>query len=248
MDLWEYRKSDSEQLRINNLMELVPHGLKCALDAGARDGYLSKRLAEYFDKVVALDLASPDIVHERIETKQGDISKLEFADNAFDLVLCAEVLEHIPTELLKEACQELTRVTNKYLLIGVPYDQDIRFGRTTCFSCGGKNPPWGHVNKFHEKIIEQLFPMVKVEKIEYVGQSKSETNFISTFLFDLAGNPYGTYSQEETCVHCGKKLLMPPERTFAQKVLSKIATYINRIQLQFVEIKPNWIHILMIKQ
>jgi ubiquinone/menaquinone biosynthesis C-methylase UbiE len=247
MDLKEYRKSDIEQLRINSLMDLVPSGLKKALDLGARDGYLSKKLTGYFDKVVAVDLQKPDIIDDKIESRQGDIAQLDFADNSFDLVLCAEVLEHIPTQLFEKACQELTRVANKYLLIGVPYNQDIRFGRTTCFSCGGKNPPWGHVNKFNEKVLEKLFPTMKVEKVEYVGQSTSVTNFISVFLFDLADNPYGTYSQDEACIHCGKKLLIPPERTFQQKIFSKIAVYLNRIQALFVKSRPNWIHVLLVK-
>jgi hypothetical protein len=70
---------------------------------------------------------------------------LGFADDFFDFVLCAEVLEHIPTASLSRACSELGRVSKHYVLIGVPYRQDIRVGRTTCWSCRKKNPPWGHI-------------------------------------------------------------------------------------------------------
>ena len=46
----------------------------------------------------------------------GDVTNLDFPDRSFDCVFCAEVLEHIPVNLLEVACRELTRVTNEYLV------------------------------------------------------------------------------------------------------------------------------------
>lgn len=247
MNLEEYRNRESEKLRVSQLMSLIPHNRAKALDIGARDGFLSMQLAEYFDNVTAIDLIKPNIEHERIETKVGDITSLEFSDDSFDLVLCAEVLEHIPTKLISKACNELERVTKEYLIIGVPYNQDLRFGRTTCYSCNKTNPPWGHVNKFDLSTLEKLFPNMIVEKSEYIGTSKSKTNFISTFLMDLAGNPYGTYNQEELCIHCGKKLTSPNPRNLIQKIFTKIAVYINTIQKPFIIKQANWVHVLLKK-
>ena len=34
---------------------------------------------------------------------------------------------------------------------------------------------------------------------------------------DLAGNPYGTYGQEEPCIRCGQKLVKPQEFSLAQR-------------------------------
>ena len=39
---------------------------------------------------------------------------------------------------------------------------------------------------------------------------------------DLASNPYGIYSQEEPCIHCGAKLKPPPQRNLFQKVVTKL--------------------------
>ena len=247
MNLDQYRNSDKEQLRINSLMGLVPYNSRCALDVGARDGYLSKKLTDYFDTVTAVDLEIPKIEHKKVISQKGDITHLDFLDSVFDLVLCAEVLEHIPTKNLVQACSELCRVTKNYLIIGVPYNQDLRFGRTTCNSCKQKNPPWGHVNSFNLKNIEALFPLMKIEKIEYVGASKFKTNCISTFLMDLVGNPYGTYAQEEGCIHCGQKILAPLERNLTQKILTRIAHNINVVQQFFTIEQANWIHVLLKK-
>lgn len=143
MDLKHYRASESEQKRTQDLMRLIsllPKG-KSVLDIGARDGHFSILLTEYYENVTALDLEKPSIAHPEIHCVQGDITQLNFGNNVFDLVFCAEVLEHIPSHLLQKACTEVGRVSNEYLLIGVPYQQDIRVGRTTCYSCGKRIRP-----------------------------------------------------------------------------------------------------------
>ena len=104
-----------QSCKTQNLLNLIWQKGGNALDIGARDGFFSVKLTDYFDTVVALDLEKPVITHERIITVQGDIRKLDFPANTFDLVLCAEVLEHIPSSALKQACDELTRVTKKIL-------------------------------------------------------------------------------------------------------------------------------------
>lgn len=250
MDLTDYRESDAEQKRTDGLMKIVKRVSdrgETVLDIGARDGYFSKILTNYFERVSALDLVKPTFSHQNILCVQGDITDLNYNDNSFDFVFCAEVLEHIPSHLVERACSELSRVTKKYLLIGVPYKQDIRFGRTTCYSCGGKNPPWGHVNSFDRQSLINLFPIFNVESISYVGENIDKTNPISAFLMDLAGNPYGTYRQDEGCIYCGENLKSPPERTFIQKIFTRTACYIRDFQLIFQRAHPNWIHILFRK-
>ena len=247
MDLQEYRLSDSEIKRTEDLENMFPKDGNLALDIGARDGHFSKILVGYFKKVFALDLSIPSISHDKIECVKGDITKLTFTDGSFDFVFCSEVLEHIPVKLLKTACNELSRVTKSRLLIGVPYKQDIRVGRTTCVSCGKKNPPWGHVNSFDEKKLAELFPKLKIETISYVGNNNEATNCFTAFLLDLAGNPYGTYEQEEPCVYCDTVLRAPKTRTFLQKLVSKMAYIILMLQKPFIKPHANWIHILFTK-
>jgi len=56
MDLSDYRASPSEQARIASLFSLMPNTIKTGLDIGARDGYISIRMAERSERVTALDL------------------------------------------------------------------------------------------------------------------------------------------------------------------------------------------------
>lgn len=55
---------------------------------------------------------APDIV--------ADVARLGFADETFDCVLAAQVLEHIPFEEFKTALCELARVTRRYVVITLP--------------------------------------------------------------------------------------------------------------------------------
>lgn len=246
-DLAAYRASKSEIDRIGDLMAMLPESIGSALDIGARDGFISKLLADRIANVTALDLDLPVIADPRIQCLRGDITELTIADNSFDLVFCAEVLEHIPTQLLGTAAKELGRVAHQYLLIGVPYRQDIRVGRTTCQHCGKISPPYGHVNRFDENALKVLFPDFVTIRSSYVGQNNACTNFMSSALMDWAGNPFGTYSQDEPCIHCGAQLTMPRQRKFWQKICTKIAHWGNVAQQQFNSPHANWIHILLKK-
>jgi hypothetical protein len=248
MDLAEARSSPRERQRIDSLMDMVPRGLASAIDVGARDGFLSVSLTDRVDHVIALDLIVPDIAHPRVTAVAGDAARLGFPDSSFDVVLCAEVLEHIASPALEVICAELVRVSRRYILIGVPFEQDTRFGRLTCRVCGHHNPPWGHVSIFDEPRLRQLFAGLQVRKVSFAGTCRSRTNFLSAALNDWAGNPWGPYWQEETCIACGSRFAELPRRRLMSRLLSKTAHVINVVQQSFQEPKPIWIHMLFEKE
>jgi len=65
---------------------------------------------------------------------------------------------------------------------------------------------------------------------------------------DYADNPYGTYGQQEHCIHCGKELRLPPARSFLKKLSTKIAFLLTKTQQLFHKKTPSWIHILLKKR
>jgi len=247
IEMAAYRDTPQEQERISDFMNIIPKGHDSVLDVGARDGYLSRLLTEHFASVTALDLKKPSIAHDRITCVAGDVTRLELASDSFDVVLCAEVLEHIPGKGLEQACRELSRVAKSHVVIGVPFRQDTRLGRTTCQSCGRSNPPWGHVNVFDERRLTELFLPLRKVGVTFVGSSRSRTNALSSWLMDVAGNPWGTYDQEEVCIHCGQEIGRPAERNLTQKLWSKLAFSLNAAQSRFISARPNWIHMVFDK-
>lgn len=249
VDYETYRQTPTEKARTADLLRILPSGRSSVLDIGARDGHISKLLREYFSEVTALDLIEPQFDIPGVSTVQGDVTNLQFDDGAFDVICCLEVLEHIPSGLLARACSELFRVVKHELIIGVPYRQDTRLGRTTCRTCRKKNPPWGHVNTFDEKRLRALFPKLRQVSTTYIGSTQERTNALSAFLMDLAGNPWGTYNQEEPCVFCGANLRPPAQSLFPlQKACGYAASRLNALQSRLSVPKPIWIHTVFRKK
>lgn len=247
-NLDSYRAGEAEQKRIQSLLGLIPEKGESALDIGARDGYIARLLTRYFESVTALDLEKPRVADQRITCVQGNALSLQFPDDCFDVVLCAEVLEHIPASDLSQACSEIARVSRRGAIIGVPYRQDIRVGRSTCAHCGTANPPWGHANVFDESRLRKLFHGMQWSRGEYVGENKDKTNPLSVFLLDYAGNPFGTYGQSENCAYCNKHIGKPSPRTILQKLATRVGCLINKTQSLFVTPHPNWINVYFSKR
>ena len=107
---------------INELKVLKPESV---LDAGCGEGFTLAKLKkasigqklegiEYMDEAIEIGKKiNPEIV-----IKKGDIYKLPYKDNSFDLVLCTEVLEHLDDP--GKAINELKRVAKKYVVLTVP--------------------------------------------------------------------------------------------------------------------------------
>ena len=210
-----------------------------ALDIGVRDGHFSRLLQTRYAHVTALDLEKPDIAG--CENVGADVRSMPFPDRRFDLVFCAEVLEYVPG--VEQAAAEIMRVTRERAVIGVPYRQDIRSGRVTCRACGRSAPPCGHINTFDERRLEKLFAGMKLERFELTGGPvHDQTTSIATALMDWAGNPWGTYFQEERC-ECGARY-SPPERNVLQRIAGKVAHTMNAATRKISRPHPIWIHAL----
>ena len=246
VDLAAYHQSSSEQARTTDLIRLLPRNRRSILDVGARDGYFSRMFPQYFQEVTALDLKQPSWELAGVKTVAGDATRLNFPDNSFDVVFCAEVLEHIPK--VEAAARELARVARHEVLIGVPFRQDIRIGRHSC-PCGHVSPPWGHVNTFTREKLEGLFAGLRAGEIRLVGENATgDTNVLSTWLMDLAGNPWATIC-DEPCLGCGAPRQRPSFRSIGQRVCSGAAHTLNTIQRKLFYRRPHakCIHVLFCK-
>ena len=68
----------------------------------------------------------------------GDLREMPYGDDSFDLVMCLEVLEHLPVP--HRGLRELRRVTSAHCLLSVPHEP---FFRATNFLRGRHVPAWG---------------------------------------------------------------------------------------------------------
>ena len=123
-----------------------------ALEVGCGEGVIAERLTQRWKRVVALDLPDAGLRGEWAgrpgpEYLHADAHRLPFPDNKFDLVVAAEVLEHLPDP--EHGLAEMVRVASPgaSLVLSVPREPIFR----TCNLMAGKyvrdlgNTP-GHLN------------------------------------------------------------------------------------------------------
>ncbi len=105
MDYWCQIKEVSE----------IGNSIKC-LEIGCGNKIVTNLLSHFGHEVVTLDInknINPDIV--------GSVLEIPLPDDNFDVIVCAEVLEHLPYEKFSKALSELHRVTNNKVILSLPH-------------------------------------------------------------------------------------------------------------------------------
>ena len=102
--------------QINLVLGLNDIVNKTILEVGIGNRFVSRHLREAGLSVTACDInrdLGPDCV--------ADVRNLPFDTGSYDVVLCYEVLEHLPREDTLRALKELRRVTRVDAVLSLPY-------------------------------------------------------------------------------------------------------------------------------
>lgn len=134
---------------------------RTVLDAGCGEGFVTHALARKNPDLhlTGMDLSAEAVAYaeqhfgDLARFRTGNLYKLPFSDNSFDVVLCSEVLEHL--EDTDRAVAELKRVARQYVLITVPREPYFKWlndiGRSL-----GISPDPGHVNFWTKKTFQMF--------------------------------------------------------------------------------------------
>jgi SAM-dependent methyltransferase len=143
------------------LAQVEPLAPARVLDAGCGEGHVTAWLADALPGAVitglegrAEALAAFRARNPGLHTVQGDLGALPFPDGAFELVLCTEVLEHLPEP--RQAIRELARVCAGQLFLTVPHEPFFRAGnlaRGRYVARLGSTP--GHVSTWGRRGFER---------------------------------------------------------------------------------------------
>ncbi len=122
-------------------------GVTCLLDAGCGEGFVGQYVRQKFGglKAVGGDFNAEALAWGRANVQHGmpltnlDVHHLPFPTNSFPLVICLEVLEHLPDSTV--GLHELARVSSEYVLLSVPHEP---FFRGANFIRGKHLAAWGN--------------------------------------------------------------------------------------------------------
>ena len=140
-------------------------------DAGCGEGLILKTLLQpRFDQLYGADLDIDRLKYARQQQQglrllQCDLQNIPLPNNAVDLVLCLEVLEHVGNP--QASLAELHRVTRRYAILSVPNEP---FWRMANMARGAYWSEWGntpeHINHWSvsgfRRFIKPLFDEIQV--------------------------------------------------------------------------------------
>lgn len=129
------------------------------LEVGCGEGHLATALMAHHvpETFVACDVEDRERpgVDPRVQFETASIYELPYADNAFDLVLCCEVLEHI--EHPDQGFAELARVAARHVLVSTPWEpvwRAMNLARGRYIRDWGNTP--GHIQHFSRRALVAL--------------------------------------------------------------------------------------------
>jgi ubiquinone/menaquinone biosynthesis C-methylase UbiE len=155
----------------DGLCSLIPsREVQSVLDVGCGEGYLARAVHERFPcfEIHGIDASASAIERARkrcpeASFSQGRLEDLAGWDRRFDLVICSEVLEHLPNPL--DSLRILARRSRYYALLTVPWEpwyQLANFARGMYLPTLGSHPEHLHkwsVRSFVDLVSTTIVPL-----------------------------------------------------------------------------------------
>jgi len=168
---------ENRRLHETILRELPADG-STILDVGCGGAWFAGEALPLGHTIVSFDVAHTNTTkalkkypHDRHFAVTGDVNALPFRNEVFDVVVSAEVIEHVPD--LKSYLDNILRVLKPggRAIISTPYDEKIQ--HSLCIHCNQSTPLHAHLRSFRENTLDKyLENHAMVDKRTIVFSSK----------------------------------------------------------------------------
>ena len=190
-----YQHNKIENIRINNILNLIYKKNNIVLDLGSWDGYISEKIKKKGNIVYGVDNSKEALIKAKnkgIITKLVNlgVNNLPFTSEYFDYVIAGEIIEHIyHTNFFLSEIHRVLKDKGK-LIITTPNLASL--GRRILL-LGGKNPAIetseneknaGHVRYY---VLESIKELLKVNRFKITEYCSDVVNF------DNKGKFYNEY-------------------------------------------------------
>lgn len=165
--------------RFRVMMGMIEGRGRRILEVGAGDGDVVVTLSERGHTCYAMDISEVRLAKYKERAEAHRITQLlgsvedhiPLEDASLDVVLCGEVMEHVPDN--DRAFEEIRRVLRRggQLIVSVPYRESLKIA--TCPNCGKKFELNGHLHTYDLSSLRSLFGHHGFEVVQtHIGHTK----------------------------------------------------------------------------
>ncbi len=185
------------------ILDWIPRDVKTILNFGCGNETITNALVERFD-VTCTDFSESALKFVKGKKVLASVDKLPFEDNSFDLVLSIAMLEHIPDSILRDAMEEIKRVTKGYVFLAVPNSEYLKQGYTKCPKCETTFHVYGHLRSFKLQTLDDMMgPSYKRYMMGTFNPKEKKYNHFLLMLRQKAANKWFQATENTICPQCG---------------------------------------------
>jgi SAM-dependent methyltransferase len=155
--LWKNSLTGYQNQVLNDILALLPDEIHSILDVGCGNGIIANNLPQEIE-VTGIDISCTALKHLRRSRVLGTLERLPFRDKSFDCVMANDIIEHLPDEILLPCLKELVRVSKKFIVITLPFMENLPTNSLLCKHCGTVYHANLHKRSYSYTDIVQLFP------------------------------------------------------------------------------------------
>ncbi|WP_433767105.1 methyltransferase domain-containing protein [Pseudomonas putida] len=202
--IWDQPMQIGQRNLLAALLDFWPRSVASALDVGCGDGKLSAIIAQTTGThFTGLDSSAEALSRLPYPGVLGDATSLPFEDGAFDSVITTDALEHMPDHEEQIAWSELFRVARNWVMVAVPFREEMLDATSICNSCGHAYHVNWHQRAYDIADLHRKAPLgwhVTASVISgepWTQMLPLETRFRHEHLGEAAG------WESAICPHCG---------------------------------------------
>ena len=241
-EIWGGLKDKPDILeKVRIFREMIPEDVETIVDVGCGDGAITNELGQQWT-VIGVDSSRAALRHLTTKAVLADARELPFSDASFDMALSSQMLEHLDKAAYDAGIGELRRVARKYVLISVPYCEDLDMRRIQCPACGRREHVWGHVRRFTPESVMQDFADFEPLDIRIFGdmQQPPWPKPLLWAAHNIFKSWYPPEGQHPQCSRCGNTDFSKMRRF--SRLLYLVKVVIDRIRSQ--PQAPFWLAVL----
>ena len=203
-ELWNIDRftANYEAHRLSQTLELFDFSFKSLLDVGCGNGLFISHLENKFPSatIVGLEQSSKAINSKVCKSNiiLGSLPTTSFEDEQFDVVSCLLVVEHLNSIDFPRALQELQRITKKFVIIQVPFNENRL--QAICPYCSCRFNPHYHMRSFVEDDFNNLFSDLKLVNLQKIYRKEI---FLKRIVNPYRRTVFGKFPNNAICPQCG---------------------------------------------